>query len=435
MLRNFTLDDATPLIQYDSSWVDGYNSPADSEMPRYQGRSFHVTNTNGATANVTFHGTAIYLYGAKRVNHGYYRVAVDDEPSLSMSGRPLAGAPEKFQSLLFSREGLTNGEHTLRLENIYEDNEKIWLDVDFIVITREVDIATEVQSTIATHNQFKYSRQWSEQNVSGYRNSTARVTSISGETATLNFQGPEILVYGGVGPDFGTFKVQVDSRQPVVLNATRGMTHPPLTLFATSGLGDGQHTLTITNLESGKFFALDYAEYTSHTTNRGGLNASVIGGIVGGVAAALLFLAIIGWYFIRGRKRAQDRSWDSSHSPILADPQWDDNVQVTPYVDTPSHPPLGHVDARPVIHNAHVATAGMTRKTDTLVAPFPTLRSGESSYGRVSQRGLSPLNGQTETLAQEFDAGAAMTLPPLYDHVFSSQSRPRHRDVGGSGQI
>ncbi|KAH7332573.1 hypothetical protein B0J17DRAFT_737061 [Rhizoctonia solani] len=90
MLRNFTLDDATPLIQYDASWVDAYNSPADNEMPRYQGRSFH--------ANITFHGTAIYLYGAKRGNHGYYDIAVDAGPSASSSGRPMARGPEEFQT-------------------------------------------------------------------------------------------------------------------------------------------------------------------------------------------------------------------------------------------------------------------------------------------------------------------------------------------------
>ncbi|KAH7332572.1 hypothetical protein B0J17DRAFT_678201 [Rhizoctonia solani] len=439
MLRNFTLDDATPLIQYDASWMDGYNSSADSEMPKYQGRSFHTTYTHGATANITFHGTAIYLYGAKRSNHGYYRVAVDDEPNISLSGRPAVGAPEEFQTLLFGRRGLTNGEHTLRLENIHEDDEKKWLDIDFIVITREVDIPTEVQPTIVTHGEFTYSSLWSEQtNMVGYRNSTARLTNTPGETATLKFQGPEVFVYGGVGVGFGAFKVQVDSREPVVLNAARRFTHPPVTLFTTSGLGNGMHTLTITNLEGGKTLTLDYAEYTLGASNRGSSNAGLIGGVVGGVIVMLAVLAVLGWYCIRRRKRAQGGGFGPPFPPVSTDPQWGDHIQVTPYVDNPCQPPLGYVDARPVITDTHIPNAGASGKADMLAAPLaaplPSLQSDESSYGSASPHELSSPSNQTDLLlVHEIDAGTLTTLPPMYDQVFSSQ--PVQRGAGDSGQI
>ncbi|CAE6437700.1 unnamed protein product [Rhizoctonia solani] len=430
MLRNFTLDDASPLIQYDGSWADGYNSTADSQMPRYQGRSFHCTYTDGATANITFHGTAIYLYGAKRNNHGYYRVAVNDEPSIPMSGRPEAGAPEEFQTLLFSRQGLESGEHTLRMTNVHEDSNRVWVDIDFIVITREVDASPEAQTNIATHDEFTYSSLWNTQtNMPGYRNSTAHITNTPGETATLKFQGPEVFVYGGVGPKFGAFKVQVDNREPVVLNATTGFTHPPVTLFTTSGLGDGEHTLTITNIEGGKSLTLDYAEYA---TGRSGSNAGLIGGVVGGVLGALVVFAVLGWYFLRKRKRTQGGGLDidAPFPSMLSNPHQGSQIHVSPFANNPSQPPLGYVDARPITPNAHTPNVSSIRKTDMLVTPLPTLRSDESSYGPPSQHGLSSLSSPTEiSSVHEIDAGTLSTLPPMYDQVFSSQPVRRGADA------
>ncbi|CAE7145154.1 unnamed protein product [Rhizoctonia solani] len=423
MLRNFTLDDASPFIRYDPSWRDGYNSTADSQMPRYQGRSFHATSTNGATANITFRGTDIYIYGAKRNNHGYYSATVDDEPAWPIYGRPGLGGAEEFQSLLFARQGLTNGKHTFRLTNIVEGQDKIWVDIDYIVITREVDTPI-VGSVIATHDEFTYSSLWNRQtNMLEYRNSAAHQTNTRGETATLKFHGSEIFVYGGTGPDFGTFKVKVDNQDPIILNATTGYAHPPVPLFMTSGLGDGQHTLVITNLEGGKSLTIDYAEYTPSS----GSNAGLIGGVIG----ALAVLVLLGWYFIRKRKSARRNNFDESLPPMMRNPRWEDHAP--PYTENPSHPPPGYVDAESETLGTHTPTVtSTTRKTDMLVSPMPTLRPDGSSYGSTSQNGLSSVGSPTiVTSIYEIDAGA-LTLPPMYDQVFSA---PPPRNTPGSTQM
>ncbi|KAG8688163.1 hypothetical protein FRC11_005953 [Ceratobasidium sp. 423] len=431
MLRNITLDDSSPLIQYDALWADGFNSTADNQMPRYQGRSFHCTNVNGATANITFRGTAIYVYGAKRSNHGYYRFDVNNQTGINMSGQP-TGTTEEFQTLLFSKEGLS-GVNTLKLTNIILEQGKDYVDIDYILITREVDTSPEVQSIIATDDEFTYSSLWERQtNKEYYLNSTAHATNTPGETATLKFQGPEISVYGGVGPAFGSFRVQVDSQSPVVLNATTGFTHPPLTLFTTSGLGDGQHTLTITNLEGGKSLTIDYAEYTSRpqTSSSGGSNAGIIGGVVGGVVGALALLALLGCYFIRKRRRARQESLDEPLPPMLTNLQWEGQIQVTPYVDEPNQPPLGYVDHRPASPSTYTQTTS-TRKTGTLATALPTLRSDQSSYEPSSQPGLPSAGSPTDAASiHEVDAG---TLPPMYHQVFSTPPPPR--DVGASTPV
>ncbi|ELU35995.1 hypothetical protein AG1IA_07086 [Rhizoctonia solani AG-1 IA] len=106
MLRNFTLDDASPLIRYDATWDDGFNSSFDDQFAKYQGQSFQCTNIDGATANLTFRGTAIYVYGAKRSNHGYYRVAMNGEENPAVSGRPPSGQPNQFQTVSWVRSNI-----------------------------------------------------------------------------------------------------------------------------------------------------------------------------------------------------------------------------------------------------------------------------------------------------------------------------------------
>ncbi|CUA72037.1 hypothetical protein RSOLAG22IIIB_10002 [Rhizoctonia solani] len=350
-----------------------------------------------------------------------------------MSGRPPAGTGNQFQTLLFSQQGLINGEHTLKLTNVVESQGKNWLDVDYVVITREVRTSTGVSTIIASHEDFTYSTLWNGQtNMVGYRNSTAHRTNTAGETATLKFRGSEIFLYGGVGPNFGTFQVQVDSQKPLFLNASRGVDHPPVTLFTTNGLGDGQHTLTITNLESGKFLAIDYAEYTP-TSDSSSSNARLIGGVVGGVLGVLVVLALLGWLFIRRRRRAWNNGLnvDGPLPQMTTSPHWEINSQSTPYVNHSGQPLLGYVGRRPEAPRTRAPATGAVRKANMFVSHHRTVRFHESSYRPVSQHRRSSVGNRTDHASRsihEVDLGA-LTLPPMYDQVYSRQPPPRNSNT------
>lgn len=56
----------------------------------------------------------------------------------------------------------------------------------------------------------------------------------------------------------GTFSVALDSdAMPTIANATKGIFSVQQLLFYTSSLSEGEHQMTITNLEEGKGLALD----------------------------------------------------------------------------------------------------------------------------------------------------------------------------------
>ena len=81
------VDNISPIIQYSpaGAWAEGTSatdnqffkfvcatvcSAAVSHLPRYFQSTFIVTQSKGATASISFHGSRIVLYGAKRGNHG-----------------------------------------------------------------------------------------------------------------------------------------------------------------------------------------------------------------------------------------------------------------------------------------------------------------------------------------------------------------------------
>jgi hypothetical protein len=91
--------------------------------------TFTMTTTYGASASLTFNGTAVWIYGAKRSNHGPYNVTLD--------GRVYRDdgfyAGQVFQQVLFSAVGLDGTKpHTVSIVNSLTDATKPYLDVDFV---------------------------------------------------------------------------------------------------------------------------------------------------------------------------------------------------------------------------------------------------------------------------------------------------------------
>jgi hypothetical protein len=84
----------------------------------------------GDTANFTFTGTGVYLFGALRVNHGDFTVTVD---GTTVTGSGFAD-PIAFQQPLFGQGNLPYGTHHVVLENAFV-NDLIFVDLDYIMIT------------------------------------------------------------------------------------------------------------------------------------------------------------------------------------------------------------------------------------------------------------------------------------------------------------
>ncbi|CAE6501456.1 unnamed protein product [Rhizoctonia solani] len=312
MPSNVTVDDYSPLIDYQGQWLDSYNLPpsVDPFAKRYRESSFHSSRTDGSTARLQFRGIAIYIFGAKRGNHGFYSVSVDGGTPERFDGYAPTqpdGTDGVYQFPLFARDSMEDTTHTVVLTNIVNDRGP-FVDIDYITWTR---------STSQADNNKRYDDQdfqypgtfetWDVlQNQKDYLRGTAHRTTTYGAQAILEFEGSDILLYGGTGPNHGMFKVRLDGQAELELNGTAPVAHPPSLLFASNNLEAGNHRLGVTNLEGGKILEIDRAGVVPQQgANR--LTTAAIAGIVVGIVAGLAIVSILVWIFFVKRRRAKRR--------------------------------------------------------------------------------------------------------------------------------
>ena len=92
----------------------------------YSDSDFTKTNTQNTTMTFVYNGTDVTLYGAQRGNHGNYQVTVDGVASSPQSGYNANG---NFQVVLYESNGLSQGNHTVVIENL---GDNLYLDIDFV---------------------------------------------------------------------------------------------------------------------------------------------------------------------------------------------------------------------------------------------------------------------------------------------------------------
>lgn len=93
--------------------------------------SFRLLTCNqNAYATLNFYGSACYLFGAKRPNHGPFTVTIDNGSPSSFDG---LSDPDQFQQLLFSKTDFDLGNHTITVTN--GDQQGKFVDIDYIIFT------------------------------------------------------------------------------------------------------------------------------------------------------------------------------------------------------------------------------------------------------------------------------------------------------------
>ncbi|KAG6372415.1 hypothetical protein JVT61DRAFT_7888 [Boletus reticuloceps] len=296
------IDDKSPLISYDSTWIAG--TAQDSFATDYYRGTFTVNNVTDGLASFSFNGTAIWIYGANRPNHGTYTVQVD---SATYSGLDGAGN-NLFQQSLFNISSLNQEMHTVRLTNTASGG--LYVDIDMIVWQSQVGNTSDnlVYEVVQdTDSRFQYPEPaWSATSGSSdinfglFNNGTGHVTQTYDASATFTFTA--ISLFGTSGPSNGPYSVQLDGSQSAQYNASN--TYPTnygVMIYHADNLGPGSHQLVLTNLPatSGQSIYIDYAQLwtlvntsaplpNTSDVSQNKLSSGAIAGIVVAVVAAVL---------------------------------------------------------------------------------------------------------------------------------------------------
>ncbi|KAI0783850.1 hypothetical protein BC629DRAFT_529107 [Irpex lacteus] len=124
------LDDGDPGISYSGHWASSPNPFS----PSYYNDTMHRTRQAGASAEISFQGNSIEIYGATSGNHGAFAVDIDGGPSTFLNGSAAKFFP---QNMLYWTDGLPTGPHTLTLWNL--DSSGKYFDLDKVVVTQWID--------------------------------------------------------------------------------------------------------------------------------------------------------------------------------------------------------------------------------------------------------------------------------------------------------
>ncbi|KAG8955860.1 hypothetical protein FRC04_006307 [Tulasnella sp. 424] len=389
--RNQTAEDSSPLIKWlpAGQWIDG--TAADDQLPKYSAGSFRLTTTNGAYASFSFNGTGVWIYGAKRGNHGPYRCNVDGNDRAIQSG---FSAANQISVELCSAPNLKMGSHVITITNLWTDATAPYLDVDYIVWETKISDQATRQSIVVDDNdtnsiQYTPPGEWSAnacQNMAAYSANTCHVTGSNTAKASLTFEGDAIAVYGGVGPQYGPYTVSLDGQDPAQFTANSTNSHTQQILYFASGLGAGNHSIVINNNPTsiGNQLDLDYVQILgsgipttgTNSGNNSSGGSSKVGPIVGAVVGVIGLIALIGlgWFFWRRRKQSRQ---PRDKVDLGENDKSDSDVAMAHAIPTPYVVPGdGRNDS-----NSHLYPQGNNMSTHSVSMPQPQPQFYDNNNG------------------------------------------------------
>ncbi|WWC64615.1 uncharacterized protein I303_107226 [Kwoniella dejecticola CBS 10117] len=328
---NITIDDSSPQFRYYSkndTWSKDH--VGDDQTLNYFKQTFKATPVEGDYVTLTFNGSAIAVYGAKRANHGYYSTQLDGGTIQFQNGNSLN---PKLQSLIYQAAGLgTDKQHVLTMKNTPSKNniapkpgDEWWFDIDYAVITVPVEGNVYTTSFDDTSSAVEYfGSGWTEGNPNkDYYNTTSHLSNKPTDLMRLSFNGSSVQIFGGLYTDHGNYSIILDNGPEQKYNGSYYQLQPQTPLYTATNLTDGPHVLQMINLGGppGNFLDFDYAvvnstidpsgqphnttgtNTTSSSSDNGSSDSSggssnigaIVGGVVGGVVG-LALVCILAWF-------------------------------------------------------------------------------------------------------------------------------------------
>ncbi|KAI5123650.1 hypothetical protein M0805_001683 [Coniferiporia weirii] len=442
---NTTIDDTNPLITFSPAeqWHPGTSATDPGAVNYSGGGTFTLTTLQGATATFAFNGTGVWLYGAKRSNHGTYSVTLDGAEQESYSGNVPEG--DEFQVVLFGASNLALGMHEVVLKNEGSGTET-FLDIDFIRWETELGQdnytlnQTAVQATSFSPFQFSGSG-WNNAKDNALSPDTGMSTNLPGDYVALEFEGKwkcdAVSVFGSIGPSCGFYDVQMDDGVATTYNATRQVDETSQLLYYGVNLGPGQHVVRITNsrTDSGDSvnhtLSIDHAEVV--TTNApthvrrdnivptGGpgpknTKPALIGGLCGALAFMILLLLGL-WLWLRRRRLGHPLK----HVTIskLGKFDIDDDIPLQTHSQSGRTSAFGTdrsvTSGSRIARDSHSDTSNHKGNQFSIVVPYDFNSGDSTSSGRASYDRGSSRDASSSRLPYNIQAGKDVSNGGPYD--------------------
>ncbi|ODO05389.1 hypothetical protein L198_02082 [Cryptococcus wingfieldii CBS 7118] len=474
---NITLDDTSPQFRYFSSgntWIANHTTDPSTDL--YFKKTFMGTHTEADYVSLTFNGTAITIYGAKRPNHGVYSTQLDGGSESFQSGY---SSTSQFQVPIFQAMSLSEDlEHTILLKNLPSqttvsgtNNTEWWMDVDYAVITTSATgkvwtTTYDDQSPALNYIGSGWDPYAAPLQPADYFNRTAHVTQTVGDSVSLSFNGSSVQVFGGLYFDHGNFSVSLDGGKTSNYNGTFFELQPGTTLYQATGLEEGVHNIQITNLgqgRKGKFLDIDYfvvnstvdhsssdnstdgnSTSTSTAVPLSGKSSSNAGAIAGGVVGGILGLALVvvlAWFLFR-RNRTK---LGGEESPYLKPGKLDfpmdlNGTEVKPYISNQQEHHILPIGALPVhndpptsSYNGHVRELSSNTTTGHSVHQLSPTGRDTNARGSFLNVVPGPPPSNATSYARSINPPSSIGSPPPIPEGYTNPfNTPREQGMARS---
>ncbi|KIK21507.1 hypothetical protein PISMIDRAFT_12265 [Pisolithus microcarpus 441] len=430
------VDDKSPLISYDSTWIPG--TSVDQYADQYYLGTFTINDVPNGTAWFSFNGTGVWVYGAKRGNHYTYDVQLDGNTYGPYDGYY---PTQEFLQVLFNTTGLTQGMHNLTLTNTATNSS--YVDIDLVVWQSEVGSGDQqlITETVQdTDSRFQY--QMTERG--NIRKPTRRVRRSllryvvplpppGHETIDL-FQGEMVTLFGATSTSTGLYTVQLDGGNVSKYNATAFLPFYGVTLFHADNLGPGQHSLTIANVPAtpGQQLCIDYALVYSLANGTSTTGLSGTGGSTGGntssqrlssggiagiaVAAAAAVLGFLLAFFFYRKMKSAEATYNHLCSVHTAQRQPEIPIGISTSMEARGPPSLVRQGSG-YLPSSGPTQLGDESRSQLLGRSIPATPSeGGWQSPQPFQDGRTPTIQNAEIEARS-PSPTATELPPAYAHA------------------
>ncbi|RPK36363.1 hypothetical protein EES39_31875 [Streptomyces sp. ADI92-24] len=234
------IDDASTDIVYTGAWTHADASAGYTAGDLFGTESF--TDAAGATAELTFTGTAVGLYSARADNLGIVKISVDGGPAETVD---LYGPGKVPAQLVFRSASLAYGRHTVKVEctgtkNASSKGAFALIDA-FQVVEPVIDNASE---------KVVYKGSWTHADSTGTGSdgdlgSTESFSRSAGDTATVRFWGTGVRVVCPKGPNQGIAEISVDGGPATEVDLYAPGKRFQQRAFERTGLTEGEHIVRV----------------------------------------------------------------------------------------------------------------------------------------------------------------------------------------------
>ncbi|KAJ7618908.1 hypothetical protein DFH06DRAFT_1061764 [Mycena polygramma] len=132
-VANQTLEETDSALKYSGTW-------GSNKSPNFSGGGSTFTNADNASVAFSFHGSAVYVFGDKKNDHGLYSVVLDSGAAqvfdgISGCGGAFGTTCEQMKpTLAYFASNLDSGLHNVTITNIAGVNNS-YFDLDSVVLS------------------------------------------------------------------------------------------------------------------------------------------------------------------------------------------------------------------------------------------------------------------------------------------------------------